>query len=423
MTRDEILKKSSEIRRFILQKIETNPTGITRAIVDQFEISRQAATRYITQMVADGQLNAKGSTKDRTYSLGKTIDFSKEYDLTMHLDESEIWSKDFKNLCGGVQENIMKICAYGFTEMVNNAIDHSNGKILWIWFKRTPAEIKLVVQDDGIGIFRKIKEAEQLSDERQAILELSKGKLTTDPEKHTGQGIFFTSRAFDYFTIDSHDLIFSHKDTYDADYLFSMKKTVDGTSVHMEIKLNSKKNLTEIFNEFSDPKNDYTFDKTVVPVQLVQYEGEDLISRSQAKRLMIRVDHFRRVLLDFEGIKSVGPAFADEIFRVYKLEHPNITLTPINASTEVMNMIQRAKANILDGNFQHINNVDQLIAEGLIELSGVGHSVGFISPGGELAPPEPSYRIAKRDSESIRKTLPHLSGSDQQKIKTVLDLE
>ena len=34
-----------------------------------------------------------------------------------------------------------------------------------------------------------------LSDERLASLELSKGKLTIEPRRHSGEGVFFTSRV------------------------------------------------------------------------------------------------------------------------------------------------------------------------------------------------------------------------------------
>jgi hypothetical protein len=78
-----------------------------------------------------------------------------------------------------------------------------------------------------------------------------------------------------------------------------------------------------------------------VTLRLAQYEGADILSRSQAKRLMARVENFKTVVLDFEGVQSIGPAFADEIFRVYKNEHPNAELSFINASGEVTKMINR----------------------------------------------------------------------------------
>lgn len=47
-----------------------------------------------------------------------------------------------------------------------------------------------------------------MDDERDAILELSKGKLITDAENHAGEGIFFTSRVFDEFAVISGGLFF-----------------------------------------------------------------------------------------------------------------------------------------------------------------------------------------------------------------------
>jgi len=38
---------------------------------------------------------------------------------------------------------------------------------------------------------------------------LAKGKLTTDPKRHSGEGIFFSSRMFDEFDILSGG-VFSH---------------------------------------------------------------------------------------------------------------------------------------------------------------------------------------------------------------------
>jgi anti-sigma regulatory factor (Ser/Thr protein kinase) len=344
MKRDEILERSSEIRRFILGEIGKSPKAITGLIVKKFGISRQAAARYLKKMVDEGQLNAQGATKDRTYSLGKTRELIKAYAIKPGLDESTLWTEDFKPLLEGVKPNVLGICAYGFTEMVNNVLDHSGGKEMTIVFQRSPKEIFFAVQDDGVGIFRKIKDAFHLADERQALLELSKGKLTTNPAKHTGEGIFFSSRMFEDFWIRSHDITFTHFEDSENDYLLHGKEDAKGTRVYMGIKVNSRRTTKKVFDEFSSPDNDYSFDKTVVPVRLAQYEGEALLSRSQAKRLMLRVENFRTVMLDFEGVQSVGPAFADEIFRVYKNEHPKVDLLPINTSEEVKKMINRAKA-------------------------------------------------------------------------------
>lgn len=83
MKRIEILNRSGAIRQHILDKVANDPKGITASIVSQFQISRQAATRYLKQMVQDGQLMASGTTKDRVYKPGvsaKTEDKTDERD-------------------------------------------------------------------------------------------------------------------------------------------------------------------------------------------------------------------------------------------------------------------------------------------------------------------------------------------------------
>jgi hypothetical protein len=48
-------------------------------------------------------------------------------------------------------------------------------------------------------------------------------------------------------------------------------------------------------------------------------------------------------MLDFTGVTTIGPAFADEIFRVFAREHPNVEIVPIHAVTEIQQMIRRAE--------------------------------------------------------------------------------
>jgi hypothetical protein len=107
----------------------------------------------------------------------------------------------------------------------------------------------------------------------------------------------------------------------------------------MKLKNNTARTKKEIYDKFSD--DDYGFTKTVVPVRLAQYGNEKLISRSQAKRLLERVDRFKTVLFDFAEVETIGQAFADEVFRVFVNEHPHITILPINANDDVKQMIKR----------------------------------------------------------------------------------
>ena len=88
------------------------------------------------------------------------------------------------------------------------------------------------------------------------------------------------------------------------------------------------------------------FAKTIVAVALSADINDPHISRSQAKRLLMGLEKFKSIVLDFKGVPSVGPAFVDEIFRVFKNEHPNIKIHYFNQSKEVEIMIKRVRANV-----------------------------------------------------------------------------
>ena len=253
--------------------------------------------------------------------------------------------RDVSPALGELPQNVLDIWHFCFTEMFNNAIDHSGGSEILVEIARTAANTQVLLMDNGIGIFRKIQGALNLLDERHAVLELAKGKLTTDPKYHTGQGIFFTSRLVDDFDIHSGGVFFSHTVGRDEDWILEKPQQAGtvGTAVFLKLDNYSNRTAKEVFDQFSSG-SDYGFTKTVVPVKLAQYGEDKLISRSQAKRLLSRVDLFKLVVFDFEAVESIGQAFADEIFRIFARDHPQIEVVPINANPEVQQMIASARA-------------------------------------------------------------------------------
>ena len=242
-------------------------------------------------------------------------------------------------------DNVLNIWHYGFTEMFNNAVDHSSGTAIYIQLKRTAVTIEMVLMDNGVGIFKKIQTALHLLDERHAILELAKGKLTTDPKHHTGEGIFFSSRMFDQFDILSGGVFFSHKFGDTNDWIVEREGFGSGTAVWMKLKNHTSRTAAKVFGQYTSG-DDYGFAKTIVPVNLARYGNENLISRSQAKRLLARIDLFKTVVFDFSEVPTIGQAFGDEIFRVFHSNHPQIELLTIHANSEVKRMIDRAKAGV-----------------------------------------------------------------------------
>lgn len=335
--------RGEHVRRFILENVEHHPRDISKVTSDHFAITRQAANKHLQRLTSEGCLAEFGTTRNRSYSLAPLSRWQGRYEIKSPLAEDVVWTNDIGPALGQLPDNVRDIWHHGFSEMFNNAIDHSGGHVIRVSLLKTAASAEMSIADDGVGIFRKIQTALGLLDERHAILELSKGKLTTDPTQHTGEGIFFTSRMFDSFEILSGGSFFSHELGKTDDWLLESSRDHAGTAVFMRLHNHTPRTAKKIFDAYVSG-DDFDFSKTVVPVNLARYGDDKLISRSQAKRVLARVELFKTVVFDFRGVESIGPAFADEIFRVFGNEHPDISLSAIHASSEVRRMILRASS-------------------------------------------------------------------------------
>ncbi len=339
-------KRGEEIRRFIVEHVEEHPTDIVAITGKAFNISRQAVNKHMNQLLTEKALIAEGTTRNRHYRLQSILRKDLSYELA-GLKEDVVWRNDIAPLLSELPKNVRAIWQHGITEMLNNAIDHSSGKELCVNIEKTPRSVQVLIFDDGEGIFEKIRRELHLDDEYHSILELAKGKLTTDPEHHSGEGIFFSSRMFDRFGIHSGDLFFKHDIKAEFDLLDRVATPLQGTVVGMKLKNNTTRTTKEVFDAFSD--DEYSFTKTVVPVRLAQYGDEMLVSRSQAKRVLARIDRFKTVIFDFESVDEIGQAFADQVFRVFANAHPEIELTYTNENARIRAMINRARSLSLNG--------------------------------------------------------------------------
>ncbi|HNV12395.1 MAG TPA: STAS-like domain-containing protein [bacterium] len=332
-------KKKGKIKEFIYKNISQHPGNIVALVAENFGISRQGAYLYVAEEVKKGNIIKVGHTRSVRYFLigGDKIEFSLK--IKSGLEEDKVWSKYVKPMILKYDNNVQKIVNYGFTEMYNNAIDHSGGTVIHSKIQIVNNKIIIIIMDNGVGIFKKIQEALCLDSVRESILHLSKGKFTTDPTKHTGEGIFFTSRVFDHFSILSSDMYYGFEN---EDWCLSNEKKESfgqGTLIQMIVSVYSKKSPKEIMDKYAD--QEIGFGKTIVAVALSSDPNDPHVSRSQAKRLMMGLDKFKTVILDFKNVISVGQAFVDEIFRVFKNEHPDINIQYVNANDEVKNMIKR----------------------------------------------------------------------------------
>ena len=326
-------KRAKQARELILSQVAEHPHDLVRLVSQALGVTKQNASYHVQKLIAGKELTQSGKTRRARFFLARTLIWQKHY--SRQQSESDVWDADVLPQISDLPDNALDIWRYCFTEMFNNAVDHSSGTRITIQLKRTIVNAEITIIDNGVGIFKKIQHAMKFSDIRDAALELAKGKFTTDPARHTGEGIFFTSKMLDAFDISSGGVYFTS---------VSPMRNTKGTAIWMKLRNASDRSRKEIYDAYASPENNYAFDRTVVPVKMAEHNENDLISRSQAKRLLLRIDRFRRVVLDFKSVNQIGQAFADEIFRVFKRRHPGVDMQFINANEDISNMIRRAQS-------------------------------------------------------------------------------
>lgn len=331
---------TNEIREFILQTIPKHATDIIPITMQRFTISRMTVHRHLNILQQQNKIIKHGKTHQVHYSLNTSGNLQISLKLTKQLQEFQVLETYLAERLKHLKKSVTSIVEYGFTELLNNAIDHSQGKNVDITFKHDNELLTLIIQDDGIGAFARIQQVYHFENFRECLLNLTKGRLTTDPTNHTGEGIFFSSRSFDEFFLEANGLCF-YRNNLEQDWTLQKSDIKKGTKITLIIHANCKRILTDIFNAYTEEDDDHAFIATDLLVDLSQYEGERLISRSQAKRLLSHLQPFTRLMLDFSKVDSVGQGFVDEMFRVYPSKNPRVSIFYKNANPEVEFMIKR----------------------------------------------------------------------------------
>ena len=342
--RNEIVHKIIES----IGEIKESGTLDVVTIARKYNVTTQTIYRYLKKLEKEGRIVRTPKGRENIYELTEIV---KVFSLSVEEGAEDVaWNSHVEKFVKGTPECAYHVLYYIFTEMINNAIDHSEGTEIKVRISKNELQTEFSILDNGVGIFNKIASAMNLAEKRFAILELSKGKFTTNPESHTGEGIFFSSKAADLFVISSDGLTFSSNVKYEkapeisSEYMIWDSPLLHiGTGVFFVVHHSHSKPLKALFDEFADPSDDYRFEKTAVPVKLVEFGNETplFISRSQAKRLLVRFEEFKKIIIDFSDIDSIGQGFADEVFRVFPNNHPETQLIPTNCSESVKQMIAR----------------------------------------------------------------------------------
>jgi anti-sigma regulatory factor (Ser/Thr protein kinase) len=303
-------------------------------------ISRQAAHRHLAALVESGALRAEGRGRAVRYRAAGSLPVIRRYPRGV-IAEDRVWQElsSTHSAIRSLAPAARAVFQYGFTEMLNNAIEHSASKEVEVRFEAIPRGLAFEIIDEGRGVFTNLRKTLHLRSDLEALQELSKGKLTTLPEGHTGEGIFFTSKVADQFELESGSLRWQ-VDNVRGDVAVGQVASRHGTRVRFEARTKPRRKLADVFAEYT---RDFEFQKTRVVVKLFTL-GTRFISRSEARRVLNGLERFREAVLDFHKVEEVGQGFADEVFRVWPASHRDTKLSPVNMNNAVAFMMDRGRA-------------------------------------------------------------------------------
>jgi anti-sigma regulatory factor (Ser/Thr protein kinase) len=311
-----------------------------RDVAAALRVSPATAHRLLQALVTGGVLERVGKGRAARYRLrGVRRRFRRE-----NLDEHRAWEAVAAEIARirPLDPDDARSLAYAASEIINNAVDHSRGRTVEIAveFQRGGATVT-TVRDDGVGVFRRLCEDFGYATPHDAIVQLEQGKLTSDPARHSGEGLFFSSKAVTRFRLESQGTAWV-VDNQVHDSGIAPSEVRRGTRVRLELVPPHVPRLEQVFAAYTDPET-LRFARTRATIRLATL-GRTLVSRSEAKRLVARLTEFRHVTLDFSGVDVVGQGFCDETFRVFARTHPEVTLEPVGMNDAVAFMVGRARA-------------------------------------------------------------------------------
>jgi anti-sigma regulatory factor (Ser/Thr protein kinase) len=339
----------------------------TGTLAKRADVSAPTAYKALVALAQRGRLEHIGAGRGSRFRPVPTL-LDQVTERRAGLSESDVWSR-FAALprIKTLKPNVQTILHHAVTEMVNNAIDHSAGKTVRATMFETNDAVGFEVIDDGIGVFENVMSKFGLKTPFESIAELQKGKVTSQPEAHAGEGIFFTSKMADHMTIESHATRWI-VDTANQDQAVALAApATDGTRVRFQIGRDAQRTVEDVYRPFTD--GDLAFTKTKTSIRLFR-QGREIVSRSEAKRLLNGLEKFSEVELDFSGIEGIGQGFADEVFRIWQREHPGTSLVPSHTNSAVRFMIERARAS---------SSASQAIRPATVSVSVVTDSTGDVA--------------------------------------------
>lgn len=327
-------------REALFDLLEQRDEIANRDLAERLGISPATSHRILQGLVLAGVLERRGNGRATVYRLRSV---RRRYPIETAA-EDEIWREVSQQIAqirplGDREEQALR---YAASEILNNAIDHSGGQSVTVDADlRAIGTVVVRVVDDGVGVFQKVCRDFGYASAQEAIVQLEKGKLTSDPSRHSGEGLFFSSKAVSRFRLESDGVAWV-VDSMVGDSALAPSEVRSGTQVVLEVIRGQTPFLPDVFAAYTSPKT-LRFVRTRTTIALSAF-GSSLVSRSEAKRVTARLPEFEHVTLDFSGVEMVGQGFCDEVFRVFATAHPDVVLEPVGMNDMVEFLVRRAQA-------------------------------------------------------------------------------
>lgn len=342
--------RNKYMKRYLLEKIRADDREYKMKTKDNFQVSEGIVNECLLECLKEDliEITSESSCGYRLVTEG----FEFIYEKGTYFTEDMLLSRDVLPCLDDVSDEAKLIWEYAFSEMMNNAIEHSGYQTIHYKIKKDCLYSEIVIIDDGIGIFKNIQT--YLEEHwghpvtyQDVQIELYKGKMTTDPENHSGEGIFFTSKMLKRFAVWSEEAVFWNGYDIEEQFIqshliaYCTKLSQIGTMVVMQLENDSERKIGDIFGLYVSV--DEGFVKTVIPIGKVCTKPGP-VARSQARKILYRLDRFKYVELDFTGVEYMGQGFADEVFRVFRNKCPSTKITAVNGNPAICGMIRYVQA-------------------------------------------------------------------------------
>lgn len=347
------------------------PCPLPERVAERLQTSRRSALALLGRLQALGWLAREGTARRPRWAPGAMRQIVRHWALA-GLDEDIAWRRDVAPRLS-LPPAVARIAQHAFGELVNNAVDHSGGSRVTVSLRQTPLHLQLLVADDGCGLFDRVRDAFAIEAPEHAMLELAKGRLTSDPARHAGRGLAGLARLADFLDLHANARAFQHRGGDEGRRWHAAKAMPSatraerspaphpartacgerrGTAVYFAVALDTRRSVDDAWLETACAGGDPSAPRVVasdttahVPLALIAGPGAHALdSRAQARRVAARLAQFRRAELDFDGIDGIGHGFADELFRVFAREFPAVDLVPVRAGPRVAAMVDAIRA-------------------------------------------------------------------------------